>query len=255
MNITTTLFNPYLKHVRQSIKQKISLYEPLETGTVFKKFIQTFPHQPPPEHIDRIIKDFLIENAYFALGEKYIQRILMNKTGITDPHDIRLLETGDYIRERLEKDGLKRLKGFRESAKFKTFLTTAVVRLLYDSWRKKRSIEENVTKFASEFDAIFDPPADDPALLLLRDEEEQVRDRAAAFLPHVLARLDHREILAIKLKYEKSMNVSAISRTLGCSRFKAQQFITQTERGIAGEIRKMIARYNTAPGGNHETSR
>jgi RNA polymerase sigma factor (sigma-70 family) len=258
MSIKITIFKSHLKHIKQSIKQKIALYEPLEFKPVYEKFIRTLPEErsgTTDECLDRSIKYFLVENAYFALGEKYIQRILMKKTGITDPHDIRLLETGDYIRERLEKDGLKRLKGFRESAKFKTFLTTAVVRLLYDSWRHKRSIEENLTKFASEFDAAFDPPADDPLHVLIREEEEQARDRAAVFLPHVLARLDHREILVIKLKYQKNMNVSAISRTLGCSRFKAQQFIWQTERAIAGEIRKMTARQKTAPGGYHETSR
>ncbi|MCP5108531.1 MAG: hypothetical protein GY950_34420, partial [bacterium] len=213
------------KIIKSTIKKKIKLYAPLEFKPVFRLFMKQFKEnhcdvENVEEHLNRIIKDFLVENAYFALEEKYIQRLLMNKLGTSDPNDIRLLDIGDAVREKLEKNGLKRLKGFKEKATFKTFLTTAVIRLLYDSWRQKRSIGENVTKYGPEFDALFDPPVGDPFNRLLQLEDDHIKQKAAAFLPQVLAKLDDKEKLVIQLKYEKNMKISAIARTLERTRFK-----------------------------------
>jgi len=246
---TETLFDQRRKYIERSIKQKIPLYEPLEFKPVYKKFREwvrendvNVPVNGDVEtYLDRLIKDFLIENAYYALEEHYIQRLLMSKTGTSDPNDIRLLETGDYVRERLEKDGLKRLKNFKEKSTFKTFLTTAVIRLLYDAWRQKRSIEENVTKYGPDFDSVFDPPVEDPFSRLLKREDENFKNKAAAFLPKVLDTLDHNEKLVIQLKYEKNMKISAIARTLDRTRFKTEQFIQRTEMKISGELLKRTA--------------
>ncbi len=194
------------------------------------------------EFLDGLIKSFLIENAYYALAEKYIQRILMNKLGITNPNEIRLLEIGDFIRERLEKEGLKRLKIFKEKSKFKTFLTTAVIRLLIDFWRQQGAVEEKVTKYGTEFDALFDPPVDNPLIGLIKSEDEQFMNKAAEFLPKILDKLDFKEKLAIKLKYEKEMKISAIARTLDRTRFKTGQFIKQIEIKISMEISSEIKR-------------
>ena len=242
-------FDGRRKYIERSIKRKIALYEPLELKPLYERFHEwvrendvNVPVNGDVEtYLDGLIKDFLVESAYYALGENYIQRILMNKTGTSDPNDIRLLETGDYVRERLEKDRLKRLKGFKEKSKFKTFLTTAVIRLLYDAWRHKRSIEENVTKYGPDFDAVFDPPVEDPLNLLLKSEDDHFKRKAAAFLPRVLDTLDFKERLAIRLKYEESMKISAIARTLKRTRFKTEQFINRIERKISMELLKRTA--------------
>lgn len=250
----------HLKYVKKSIKSKIPLYEPLEFKPIYKTFLQwvrendfkvirEIPANGEVEtYLDHLIKNFLIENTYYSLEEHYIQHILMKKTGTSDPNDIRLLEIGDYVREKLEKDGIKRLKGFHEKSKFKTFLTTAVIRLLYDAWRQKRSIGENVTKYAPDFDKVFDPPVEDPFKRLIKLEDEHLKKQAAAFLPKVLDTLDFKEKLAIELKYEKNMKISAIARTLERSRFKTEQFLKQTEKKISMELLKKTARNSTGPG-------
>lgn len=228
----------HLKYIKRSIKKKISLYAPLEFEPTCNTFIQwvKIPVDGEVEtHLNHLIKGFLIENTYYAL-EEYIQRVLMKKLGISDPNDIRVLEIGDYVKEKLEKDGLKKLKGFKEKSKFKTFLTTAVIHLLYDFWRQKRSKEENVTKYAPEFNALFDSPVDDPLSRLIQLEDEQFKNKAAELLPQILDKLDDKEKLAIKLKYEKNMKLSAIARTLGRTRFLTGQFIKQIERRISMEI-------------------
>lgn len=254
------IFNRCLGNIKKSIKKKIAVYDPLDFKSTFRKFIQRLQDEEfkvireiPAEcktelFLDDLIKDFLIENAYYMLAEKYIQRIIMNNLGSSDPNDIRVLETGDIIREKLEKEGLKKLKNFQEKAKFKTFLVTAVTRLLIDSWRQRGRIEENVTKYGPEFDALFDPPIDDPLKKLIKLEDEDFKNKAAAFLPQVLDKLDYKEKLAIKLKYEKDMKLSVIARTLGCTRFKTGLLIKQIEWKISREIAAELKK-----GGHYET--
>ncbi|MDQ1354402.1 MAG: Sigma-70 family polymerase sigma factor [Acidobacteriota bacterium] len=238
----------YREFIEKSFKRKIALYDPLDFKTTYKKFLLRLQEEEfklirempadceTEQYLVLLLKNFLIENAYYALAEKYIQRIIMNKLGASDPNDIRVLETGDLIREKLEKDGFKKLKTFQEKAKFKTFLVTAVTHLLIDSWRQRGRMEENVTKYGPEFDALFDLPVDDPLKKLIKSEDEDFKNKAAAFLPRILEQLDYKEKLAIKLKYEKDMKLSAIARTLGCTRFKAGILIKQIEWKISREI-------------------
>lgn len=252
----------YLGYIKGAIQQKIAIYDPLDFKTTYRKFINWLQEEEflvlreipaggkmetVETALDNLIKDFLIENAYYALAEKYIQRIIMNKLGTLDPYEIEVLETSDFIRDKLEKDGLKRLKSFQEKAKFKTFLVTVVNRLYIDSWRQKGSVEEKVRKYGPEFDALFDPPGEDPLKRLIKLEDEDFKNRAAAFLPRILEQLDYKEKLAIKLKYEKDMKLSAIARTLDCTRFKTGLFIKQIEWKISREISAELKK-----GGHHE---
>jgi RNA polymerase sigma factor (sigma-70 family) len=200
------------------------------------------------EHLDELVKNFLIENAYYAL-EEYIQRIIMNKFGILNPNEIRVLEAVDFVRERLEKEELKKLKKFKEKSKFKTFITTVVNRLFIDCWREQNEIEENVTKHGSEFDALFDPPVEDPLIRLIKLEDEAFKNKAVELLPRILDKLDYNEKVAIKLKYEKGMKTSEIARTLDQTRYKTGQFIEQIEKIISRKILSVIKK-----GGNNETS-
>lgn len=250
----------YREFIEKSIKRKIALYEPLDFKTTYKKFIDHLQGEgfevaggiPADGKMEMfpegLIKDFLIETAYYALADKYIQRIIMNKLGSSDAGDIRVLEIGDMIREKLEKDGFKKLKTFQEKAKFKTFLVTAVTRLFIDSWRQRGRIEKNVTKYGAELVALSDPPVDDPLEKLIESEDEDSRNKAAVFLPQVLEQLDYKEKLAIKLKYEQDMKLSAIAGTLGCSRFKAGILIKQIEWRISREISAKLKQ-----GGHHGT--
>jgi RNA polymerase sigma factor (sigma-70 family) len=242
------IFKDKQEYIKRTIRKKIVLYEPLDfksAYTGFSEWVQTeafnvFRSMPGncavDGFLDDLIKNFLIQRAYYALAEKYIQRILMNKLGAFDPNELKILETGDFIRERLEKEGLKRLKGFKEKSKFKTFLTTAVIRLLYDFWRQKGSKEDHVTKYGPEFDALFDPPVADPLSRLIQLEDEQFKNKAGEFLPRVLDQLDYEQKLAVAMKYEKSMKTGEIARTLGRTRFKTEQLIKQIEISISKEI-------------------
>jgi RNA polymerase sigma factor (sigma-70 family) len=249
-----------LKYIKKTMKEKIALYDPLEFKPVYEQFIQSLQeddfnaiseipvHCEEEAYLDDLVKDFLIENAYYALEGKYVRHILMNKLAVSDPNDVALLEIGEFTRERLEKDGLIRLKKFQERAKFKTFLATAVVRLLFDFWRHKKTVVETAVKYGPQLDDLFAPPVDDPFSRLIQIEDEEKKNKAARFLPEILAKLDAKEKLAVKLKYEKNMSISAIGRTLNLTRYKAEQFIMEIESKIAEKVSAKIKN-----GGNHET--
>lgn len=254
------IFKENLKHIKRTIKKKIAIYEPLDFKSAyngFTKWVQDeafgVTREMPVDcreevFLEDLIKNFLIEHAYYALAQKYLQRIIMNKLGNSNPNDVRVQDAVDFTRERLEKDGLKRLRHFKERCKFKTFLTSAVYRLLIDLWRQQGTAADHVTKYGPEFDALFDLPGNDPLSRLTRLEDEEFKKKAAELLPRVLDKLDAKEKLALKMKYEKGINISEIARTLGRTRYKTNEFIREIEQRITKEILSKIKK-----GGSNET--
>jgi RNA polymerase sigma factor (sigma-70 family) len=254
------LFKDNLKHIKRTIKTKIAIYEPLDFKTIYQGFIKWMQNEEfkitreiPVDcstevFLEDLIKNFLLEHAYYALAPKYLQRIIMNKLGNSNPNEVRVQDAVDFTREKLEKDGLKRLKKFKEECKFKTFLTSVVYRLLIDLWRHQGTVEDHVKKYGPEFMAIFDLPGNDPLSRLIRLEDEEFRKKAEELLPQVLDKLDSKEKIAIKIKYEKSIKTGEIARTLGWTRYKTDQYIKQIERKIAKEILSLMKK-----GGSNET--
>lgn len=242
------ILKKFLKHVKRAIKQKIALYEPLEFKTAYKRFlnrvredryrvIREMPGNGAfQEYLDNYIKDFLIENAYYAMEEKHIRQRVMNKLGLSDPHNIRLLETVDFIMEGIEREGMKRIKSFGEKCKFKTYFFTVVSSLLNDYWRRHYTAEKHVTKYEPEFEQLFDKPQQSPLDFLIRMDDNETRARAEELLPGLVNQLTGEEQVVIKLKYEKNLSISAIARTIGRSRFKTEQYIKQLERRISMDI-------------------
>jgi RNA polymerase sigma factor (sigma-70 family) len=249
------------KHIKKALKRKIAVYKPLGFEAAFNGFLRRpgaegfkalreMPREGDRKaYLDTLIKDFLIENAYYTLEEQYIRRRLMKRLGISDPTDVRFLEMVDFIVEGIERGGLKRLKTFQERCQFKTYLCTVISSLLNDYWREKYKIEKKVTRYEQDFEEMFNRPVDDTAALLIHLEDEKLKGKAAASLPRVLDKLDFRERLVIKLKYQKNMNTSEIARTMDLSRYKARQLIREAEMRIKEEI---LAKLRNR-GGRHGT--
>lgn len=250
MNKAKRWFKRHRRTIQRAVETQITTYAPLEFKPTLKGFIDELQADDfkvlremsagadPETFLDESVKDFLIVNAYSELEGEYIRRILMNKLNISETGDVRLLEIEEFVKEQLEKDDMRRLKHFQGRARFKTFLTTAVIRLLYDFWRRKRTVEQTVTKYGPDFDAMFDPPVDDPYSVLVQSDDEAHKQQAAALLPKILAALDPDERLVIKLKYEKDMKLSNIHRTLGTTRYKAEQLIQRVEGKISEALRR-----------------
>jgi len=248
-------------HIKRRIKAKIATYAPLNARRTYKDFIARLEGEdfklireiPPqvewPTYFDDLIKDFLVENCYYALAEKYIQQRIMSKLGILEANNIKVLELVDFVQSRLEKDGLKKLKTFKENAGFKTFLAMAVTRLIFDFWRTKRRVEKQVTRYSLDFEGMFNPLAPDPQAILSQSDAERFYRQARQFLPQIIKELNVPEKLALEMKYEHGLNISAIARTLGLNHYKTRTLL----KNLEGQIKMKLSAGINPGGGRHET--
>lgn len=252
-----------LKYIKKTLKEKIAIYKPLDYKTTYNRFMQWLAdgcvgnieeipgNGNPGEDLDLLIKNFLIQEAYYVLGEKYIKQCLMNRLGLFEENDIKILEILDYIMEKLENNSMEKLKKFKEKCQFKTFLSLVAVKELFNFWRKKYRAGKKATKYEADFEDIYQRPVDNPADVMLNAEDEAMKNRAGEILPGVLEELDPEEKLVYQLKYEMDLKkVSEIARRLRRSHYKTKRLIQQTESKIKREILARIKR-----GGNHETHR
>lgn len=256
------IFKKNLRHIKNTIKRKIDLYKPLKIETTYPEFLQWIQQEEfkvireiptgckvkiflirkiiagfkVKPLINNLIKNFLIERAYYALAEEHIKQRIMKKFGISDTNDIRTLEIADFVMKALEKDGLANLKKFEERTKFKYFLGTVVTYLLFDFLREHYQTKKNLTKFSPEFEELFDQPVDSPYNLITKLEDEELKKKAAAILPKILEKLVPVEKMVIKWKYEDNLTISATARALGNTRFKTEKLIKETEEKIRMEI-------------------
>lgn len=255
------LFKDNLKHIKRTIKTKIAIYEPLEFETTYPEFLKWIQDEEfkvireipagckVKAFLDDLVKNFLIERAYYALAERYIQRRLMKKLDVSNVNDIRVLEITDFIMKEIEKDGLARLKKFEEKAEFRYFLGIVVTRLWYDFLREHYKTKKNLTRFEYEFDSLFDRPVDSPYDQIIKLENEELKKKAAEILPVILENLSPGEKLVITWKYEDDLTTSATARALGKTRYKTEKLIEATEEKIR---RKILLRIKNK-GGQNET--
>ncbi|MGD2092045.1 MAG: sigma-70 family RNA polymerase sigma factor [Candidatus Aminicenantes bacterium] len=252
-----------LKYIKKTLKEKIASYKPLDYKTAYNRFMQWIQDdcinniEKIPERckakwcMELLIKNFLIREAYYVLGEKYIQQCLMNRLGLFEENDIKILEILDYIMEKLEKNSMEKLKKFKEKCQFKTFLSLVAVSELLNFWRKKYRAEKKATKYETDFEDEYLRPVDNPVDVMINAEDEELKSQIGEILPGVLAELDTEEKLVYQLKYEMDLKkTSEIARRLGRSHYKTRQLIQHTEEKIKREILARIKR-----GGNHETHR
>lgn len=261
------IFENKRKYIRRIMEEKIDIYEPLDVEAIYREFLEwvqdkefkvlreipadykvkifligkILPVYRVKAFLSDLIKNFLIERAYYALAERLIQKRIMKRFDISDPNDIRVLEIADFIMKEIEEDNLARLKKFEERSKFKYFMGIVVTHLLFDFLRLHYKTKKNVTTFAPEFEALFERPVDSPYDLLIKLEDEESKKKAAEILPQILENLEPEEKLAIEWKYEEGMSTSAIARAFGTTRYKTEKFIEKLEYEISKKIFKGTA--------------
>jgi len=217
----------HLKHIKRTIKKKISIYEPLEFKTAYDGFIKwvqdkeykvirEMPADCPLEsYLDDRLREFLIEKTYFLFlfeEEDLIPRFVMD---ISKKNSIPLTlsqEITVFVREKLEdKNKIEAIKrSFKEGSKLKTYFYTMARNAVMDYERKynvrvtcQDSIEMDKIKSST-------PP---PHVKL---EEKEIKER--------VEKLGHQEKVAFKMYYYESItNFNLIARTLKTTRHKAKK--------------------------------
>jgi len=242
------ILKQYQDYIKNNIKNRIATYDPLDLNTTYKDFIIRLHEddfkiiaEVPDDwdmevFFDRLIKDFMIESAYFVLEKKYILYRFMKELKFSNPNDLKLIEIVDYVNREIEKDGFSKLKKFKEECKFKTFLGIVVTTQLNNFWRDRYRTEKNIDKYKPELLEMFDGSEQSVLENLVEEDQENIKQMAEEFLPSILENLEDYEKLAIRMKYKEDMNVTLIAKTLRNSRYKTAQFIKNIEHKIKIEI-------------------
>lgn len=241
------------KYIKKTVKKRIHLYKPLELKATYRELLKWLQENDfkvlreiPPVgsiegYLDDLIKNFLVKRAYFTLEEEqYIRRIIKNKMSNSTVNEICYHEAVDYITERLERNNLKKLKVFKEKAQFKTFLGVLINRLFIDSRRKWKIVEEKETYFGPEIEKQITANIDEPFIQLIKLEGEEATIKAIEIIHEIMDTLKCDEKMAIKMKYEKGMSISAISKDLNLPYHKTKKFIERLEKKISEEVLSRI---------------
>ncbi|MCP4156308.1 MAG: RNA polymerase sigma factor [bacterium] len=227
-----------LKYIKKTIKKRIAIYEPLDCETTCTGFLEKLrrddfkmlrenPLNNEKKGLEEWITHYLVEQAYYAL-EEYVRRLVMKKMGIRDLNEIRVCSTLEYITERIEKEGLKKIKQFKEKSKFKTFLYTVAYRLFLDYMEKRGREEKQVTGSGQDIITTLNPPTDSPLDSLIKSKDKE----SLKILLKVMENLTDDEKQAIKMKYWRGMKILAIARAFGWTRYKMVKYIEKTELKI-----------------------
>ena len=227
------------KNIRRIIKIRIHLYEPLKFKNTYRAFmdgvvkknlyiIRGMLERTVSKKIRfEIIKFYLIKTTYFALEleEKFIRWFILNKLNYPSFDDLLFHEIVDHIKEKLEKDDLKKLRKFKERCKFKWYLVAVMRDLLKNYWRHLDVIK----KFESKLETLFEQISEDPTIKIEKEELDPL-------LTPIFKELKGKEKLVNRLFYEIGLNITLISRTLDINRDDAQKFIEQTELKIKKKV-------------------
>jgi RNA polymerase sigma-70 factor (ECF subfamily) len=243
-----------LKFIKRTIKRKVDIYS-LNFKITFKRFVEelkandyeivrNIPDTGEFEnHLMGLIKNFLIREAYFTKEEEdYIQKIITN---VSKEYKFPLsfgLEIVNDVKEKIEEGKLKKLKKFRESSKFTTFLFRVTTNLAIDYVRKNKNfnIPNEIPVPPDIIDTIYGSNLT-PEDFSIRMEEEEIKKRITELLAKKVEKLEVKEKIAFKMYYyENITNISRIARNLGITRHKADATIKRAWNEILLEIKKEI---------------
>ena len=230
-----------LKHIKRRIKKKIAIYEPLDLKTACSQLVKWLcdeeykvVREKPADctfetYLDELIKDFLIEKAYFCflfqeqdLVLKFVADI--SKKNSIPPHLNQ--EISIFVREKLEdKKKLAAVKkNFKEGSKLKTYFYTMTRNAVIDYERKYNVKVEQ--RDSIDMDKIKSTGPTPHTQL----EEKEIKER--------VERLESRDKVVFKMYYYESItNFNAIARTLNTTRHKAKKILEKAvDRVLQGDV-------------------
>jgi RNA polymerase sigma factor (sigma-70 family) len=247
------LFYSHFNTIKHIFESKGNIY-PVDIKDMFKQFINKLQEndfklikeipadKTTDSYLETLIKDFLVKESYFVLlGQNVIANVVAGRLGLQSEEKIMFDELVLFCQDELEKDDLKKLKTFREKCQFKTFMYLYIANLIIEYYRKRYRKKAHITKYSQEFDTIFQGDVKHPLDVLLKIEEDEIKQKIADRLPELIEKLSSYERLAIKLRFEENLNISIIARTLGITRYKAQQLMDTAVKTLSREIQKMLA--------------
>jgi RNA polymerase sigma factor (sigma-70 family) len=246
--------NKNRKQIRKSIKRKMTIY-PLDANRSFEQFVEELKANDykivrninetnkPEQYLLDLLKSFMIRRAYF-LNDKdnFIPKVVIH---LLKAYKFPLsFHQGivDYVKTKLEEGDLRRLKQFRETSKFSTFLFGVVRNLIIDYMRKIKNIHfPNEITVPPEILEKLHRTGVTPEEFAIAAEEEDIKGKITGLLALKVEKLPVKEKIAFRsYYYENITNISRIARDLGITRHKADVMIKQTWNELVVEIKKEI---------------
>lgn len=243
-----------LKQIKIILKSKVETYS-LKFKPTFRKFIKKLKANDyeivrkipgngvPASYLSGLLKDFLIEEAYFAQdAQDYFQKIVsswLNKKNI-DPG--LFLDIDSFVKEKMEENGFQRIKKFKEGSKFSTFLYMVVKNLAIEYLRQQGKVKIVSKKFENEIVENLCGKILGPEESSIGEEEEKIKEKIAAILPQKVEALEDKEKFAFQLYYYKNItNISRIARDMNTTRHEAEQMIKGAWDKILFEVKNEIS--------------
>ncbi len=250
-----------IKPLKRTLKNKIEIYS-LTFKPTLRKFIEKLKAndyeivRKIPDHCDAesyltgLLKDFLIEEAYFEQdAHDYSRKIistLVDKKGIDQGLG---LDIDSFVKEKIEENRFARIKTFKEKSKFSTFLYIVVRNLAIEYLRVRERIKTVSKNFEKEIVENLYGETVGPEEIDNYREKEALKEKIAAILPRKIQSLEVKENMAFRLYYCKHItNISQIARDIGTTRHKADQIIKSAWNKILIEIKNEIGGVFSKPG-------
>ncbi len=202
-----------------------------------------------PEEIGSLSDTEVLDRIYRAYGE-YIYTIVrtrMESAGFSED------DTNDcygYVIMKLAENNCKKVRQFRGGSSFKTYLTVlcgnATIDYLRSEIRKKRltTIIDDTDRLRglSSEDLGPDLFAGDPALQLIRNEEEALVAQAADMIFREVGRLDVLDHCIFRLRIEDGRSFREIDKTLGIdnSKYLFSKILNTIRSSIDTPVRRNI---------------
>ncbi|MBN2159389.1 MAG: RNA polymerase sigma factor [Spirochaetes bacterium] len=202
-----------------------------------------------PEEIRSLSGNEILDRIYHVYGD-YIYTIVRTKMESAGFSEDDTNDCFGHVIMKLAEHNCKKVRQFRGRSSFKTYLTVlcgnTAIDYMRTEIRKKRlttTIDDTDRLRGLSSEACGpDLLAGDPALQLVRNEEEALVTEAAALISRAVGRLDHREQCVFRLRIEDGRSFREINETLGIdnSKYLFSKILNTIRSSIDTPVRRKI---------------
>lgn len=233
-------FEKNLKIVKKALESGCHYY-PLDFNRIFDQFVEDEMIQKilgqnnSKKELEDTINDFLIKQAYFSLEtEEFIPKILHKISNHYALQPELFSDLLDYVRNELEKNNLRRIKGFNGQSKFTTYLYTVTRNLALNFLDKHNEWNKAATASTGDIIRALHELDFDPVSINIQSEKEEIMQKIA----EVIDTLSAKEKVVFKMFYYENVDVSKIAGTFAITWHKADKLLKSATSTFLTQLRK-----------------
>ena len=233
-------FKKNLKVVKKAIESGCRYY-PLDFNTVFNQFVEDemihriLWQNNLEKDLEDAVKDFLIKQAYFSLeAEEFIPKILHKISNHYALQPELFPDILDYVRNELEKNNLRRIKGFNGQSKFTTYLYTVTRNLVLNFLDQHNQMNKAATASTGDIIRALHELDFDPVSVNIQSEKEEIMQK----IGEAAETLSAKEKVVFKMFYYENVDVSKIAASFAITWHKADKLLISATSTFLTQLRK-----------------